>query len=71
LVLNIGKNTSFGYTISTSDAEYYIFVKLILNDWSARDVQKWEYVPLGPFLAKSFASHISPWIVTIESLEPF
>jgi fumarylacetoacetase len=43
----------------------------LLNDWSARDLQKWEYVPLGPFLAKSFASHISPWIVTMEALAPF
>lgn len=67
----IGKNTSLGDTVSIPEAEDYIFGKVILNDWSARDVQKWEYVPLGPFLAKSFASHISPWIVTMEALEPF
>ncbi len=67
----IGKNTALGTTVNTNDAEDYIFGKVLLNDWSARDVQKWEYVPLGPFLAKSFASHISPWIVTMEALEPF
>ena len=67
----IGKNTALGTTVNTDDAEDYIFGKVLLNDWSARDVQKWEYVPLGPFLAKSFASHISPWIVTMEALEPF
>ncbi len=67
----IGKNTALGNTLSTSNAENYIFGKVLLNDWSARDVQKWEYVPLGPFLAKSFASHISPWIVTMEALDPF
>jgi fumarylacetoacetase len=44
---------------------------VLLNDWSARDIQKWEYVPLGPFLAKNFASSISPWIVTMDALEPF
>jgi fumarylacetoacetase len=44
---------------------------VLLNDWSARDISKWEYVPLGPFLAKSFASSISPWIVTMDALEPF
>lgn len=67
----IGKNTTLGETLNTSIAEDYIFGKVLLNDWSARDVQKWEYVPLGPFLAKSFASHISPWIVTMEALAPF
>jgi fumarylacetoacetase len=67
----IGKNTSLGDRVTMSEAEDYIFGKVLLNDWSARDVQKWEYVPLGPFLAKSFASHISPWIVTMEALEPF
>ena len=67
----IGKNTQLGETVGTTNAEDYIFGKVLLNDWSARDVQKWEYVPLGPFLAKSFASHISPWVVTMEALEPF
>lgn len=66
-----GKNTAIGESISTKEAEDYIFGMVLLNDWSARDIQKWEYVPLGPFLAKNFASHISPWIVTLEALEPF
>lgn len=60
-----------GETISTAEAEDYIFGMCIFNDWSARDIQKWEYVPLGPFLAKSFASSISPWIVTLDALEQF
>ena len=67
----IGKNTNLGDTVSTKEAEDFIFGKVLFNDWSARDIQKWEYVPLGPFLAKSFASSISPWIVTLEALEPF
>ncbi|QCX01163.1 fumarylacetoacetase [Aggregatimonas sangjinii] len=67
----IGRQTTLGETLNTTKAEDYIFGKVLLNDWSARDVQKWEYVPLGPFLAKSFASHISPWVVTMEALEPF
>ncbi len=67
----IGKQTNLGDTLDTTTAEDYIFGKVLLNDWSARDVQKWEYVPLGPFLAKSFASHISPWVVTMEALHPF
>lgn len=67
----IGKNTSLGDSLTTSSAEDYIFGKVLFNDWSARDIQKWEYVPLGPFLAKNFASSISPWVVTMEALEPF
>jgi len=67
----IGKNSKLGDSISTKNAEDYIFGKVLFNDWSARDIQKWEYVPLGPFLAKSFASSISPWVVTLEALEPF
>lgn len=67
----IGKSTQLGDTVKTANADDYIFGKVLLNDWSARDVQKWEYVPLGPFLAKSFASHISPWVVTLEALKPF
>jgi fumarylacetoacetase len=67
----IGKATQLGDSVSTADAEDYIFGKVLFNDWSARDVQKWEYVPLGPFLAKSFASSMSPWVVTLEALEPF
>ncbi len=67
----IGKNSKLGSSISTKDAEDYIFGKVLFNDWSARDIQKWEYIPLGPFLGKSFASSISPWVVTIEALKPF
>ncbi|MGE4346191.1 MAG: fumarylacetoacetase [Flavobacteriaceae bacterium] len=60
-----------GEYIPVEEAENYIFGMVLFNDWSARDIQKWEYVPLGPFLAKSFASSISPWIVTLDALEPF
>ncbi|MFV8379344.1 fumarylacetoacetase [Flavobacterium sp. LB3R33] len=60
-----------GENIAVTEAEDYIFGMVLLNDWSARDIQKWEYVPLGPFLAKNFASSISPWIVTMDALEPF
>jgi len=67
----IGKKTNLGESVSTEKAEDFIFGKVLFNDWSARDIQKWEYVPLGPFLAKSFASSISPWVVTMEALEPF
>ncbi|TDD97311.1 fumarylacetoacetase [Flavobacterium cellulosilyticum] len=67
----IGKNTNLGEKINTIDAENYIFGQVLFNDWSARDIQKWEYVPLGPFLAKSFASSMSPWVVTMEALVPF
>lgn len=67
----IGKDTDMGSPISTADAEDHIFGMVLFNDWSARDIQKWEYVPLGPFLGKNFASSISPWIVTMEALAPF
>jgi len=67
----IGKNSSLGNSVSTNDADDYIYGKVLFNDWSARDIQKWEYVPLGPFLAKSFASSMSAWVVTLEALEPF
>ena len=60
-----------GNTISTKEADEYIFGMCLFNDWSARDIQKWEYVPLGPFLAKNFASSMSCWIVTLDALEPF
>jgi len=60
-----------GENIPVGETEDYIFGMVLLNDWSARDMQKWEYVPLGPFLAKNFASSISPWIVTMDALEPF
>lgn len=60
-----------GDRIPIKDADEYIFGLVLFNDWSARDIQAWEYVPLGPFLGKSFASTISPWIVTLDALEPF
>ena len=60
-----------GQPITTAEAEDYIFGMVIFNDWSARDIQKWEYVPLGPFLGKNFASSISPWVVTLDALEPY
>ncbi len=67
----VGKSNQLGQRISTSEAEDYIFGLVLFNDWSARDIQSWEYVPLGPFLGKNFASSISPWIVPLEALEPF
>ena len=60
-----------GDSITTAEAEDYIFGMVLFNDWSARDIQKWEYVPLGPFLAKNFASSISAWIVSLDALIPF
>ena len=63
--------TELGDAISTSEAEDHIFGMVLFNDWSARDMQKWEYVPLGPFLAKNFGSSVSPWVVTLEALNPF
>ncbi|PKA96591.1 fumarylacetoacetate hydrolase [Flavobacteriaceae bacterium MAR_2009_75] len=62
---------ALGEPIPVSEAEDYIFGMVLFNDWSARDIQKWEYVPLGPFLAKNFASSISPWIVTLDALLPY
>ena len=66
----LNKNTEIGESISTQEAEDAIFGMVIFNDWSARDIQSWEYVPLGPFLGKNFCSSISPWVVTLEALEP-
>jgi fumarylacetoacetase len=63
--------TRLGQAISTTDAEDHIFGFVLFNDWSARDIQQWEYVPLGPFLGKNFGSTVSPWIVTMDALEPF
>ena len=60
-----------GEPIPVEEAEEYIFGLVLFNDWSTRDIQKWEYVPLGPFLGKNFASSMSPWIVTLDALEPF
>lgn len=67
----VNKNTEMGESISTADAEDAIFGMVLFNDWSARDIQSWEYVPLGPFLGKNFGSSVSPWVVTLEALEPF
>lgn len=67
----VGKDNPLGDSIDVNSADNYIFGLTLFNDWSARDIQKWEYVPLGPFLAKNFASSMSPWIVTLEALEPF
>ena len=67
----IGKPTELGTSLSTGEAWEHIFGMVLFNDWSARDIQKWEYVPLGPFLGKNFASSISPWVVTLEALAPF
>lgn len=67
----IGPENMLGQPISTYQAIEHIFGMVIVNDWSARDIQKWEYVPLGPFLSKNFATSISPWIVTMDALEPF
>ncbi len=67
----IGRNTKLGSSVSVEQAEDCIFGVVLLNDWSARDIQRWEYVPLGPFLGKSFATSISPWVVTLDALDPF
>jgi fumarylacetoacetase len=67
----IGQASPMGETLSEARAEEMIFGFTLLNDWSARDIQQWEYVPLGPFQAKAFATSISPWIVTREALQPF
>ena len=67
----VGKSNELGTSVSVDEAEDHIFGMVVFNDWSARDIQKWEYVPLGPFLGKNFASSISPWIITMEALEPF
>lgn len=67
----VGKGNNIGQPIAVDDAIDHIFGMVLLNDWSARDIQKWEYVPLGPFNAKTFASEVSPWIVTMEALTPF
>jgi len=67
----IGQSSPMGEMLTEAQAEEMIFGFVLLNDWSARDIQQWEYVPLGPFQAKAFATSISPWIVTREALEPF
>ena len=65
------KNTTLGQPVSTDDAEEHIIGFVLFNDWSARDIQQWEYVPLGPFLGKNFGSTMSAWVVTMDALEPF
>jgi fumarylacetoacetase len=67
----LGPGNALGQPVPIAEADGQIFGLVLLNDWSARDVQKWEYQPLGPFLAKSFATSISPWVVTAEALAPF
>lgn len=67
----IGKESTLGEPITVENAEDHIFGLVIFNDWSARDIQRWEYVPLGPFLGKNFGSSISPWIVPLEALKPY
>ncbi|TKY72224.1 Fumarylacetoacetase protein [Spatholobus suberectus] len=67
----VGPGNELGKPVDINNAEDHIFGLVLMNDWSARDIQAWEYVPLGPFLGKSFGTTISPWIVTLEALEPF
>jgi len=67
----VGKGNALGEAIAITEAEDHLFGVCLVNDWSARDVQAWEYQPLGPFLAKSFATSLSPWVVTMEALAPF
>ncbi|KAI1280619.1 Fumarylacetoacetase [Halotydeus destructor] len=67
----VGPKTNLGEPVSIANAHKHIFGMVLVNDWSARDIQKWEYVPLGPFLAKNLGTNISPWVVTIEALQPF
>jgi fumarylacetoacetase len=67
----VGPGNALGDRIPVASAEDHLFGVCLLNDWSARDIQRWEYQPLGPFLSKSFATTLSPWVVTLEALEPF
>ncbi|HXE79454.1 MAG TPA: fumarylacetoacetase [Vicinamibacterales bacterium] len=67
----VGSGNALGAPVPIAEAEDHLFGVCLVNDWSARDIQQWEYQPLGPFLAKSFATTISPWIVTMDALEPF
>ena len=67
----VGPGNGLGEPVPVGESEEHIFGMVLVNDWSARDIQKWEYQPLGPFLAKNFATTISPWIVTLDALEPF
>lgn len=67
----VGKESRLGEPVGTAQASEHMFGMVLLNDWSARDIQQWEYVPLGPFNSKTFGTSISPWVVTMEALEPF
>ncbi|HND92036.1 MAG TPA: fumarylacetoacetase [Anaerolineales bacterium] len=67
----VGPGNPLGHPIPIENAEEHIFGLVLINDWSARDIQKWEYQPLGPFLSKNLATSISPWVVTLDALEPF
>jgi fumarylacetoacetase len=67
----VGPGNALGRRVPVAEAPQHIFGVVLVNDWSARDIQKWEYVPLGPFLAKNFGTSVSPWVVTLEALEPF
>lgn len=67
----IGKGTNFGDSINVNEAEEHLFGFVMMNDWSARDIQMWESNPVGPFNGKNFCTTISPWVVPLEALEPF
>ena len=67
----IGRPSQHGWPVSVAQAMDHVFGFVLVNDWSARDIQRWEYVPLGPFLGKNFATSVSPWVVTLDALEPF
>ncbi|KAG0722735.1 Fumarylacetoacetase [Chionoecetes opilio] len=67
----VGGGNTMGQPISIKEAHNHIFGMVVMNDWSARDIQKWEYVPLGPFLAKDMGTSISAWVVPMEALKPF
>src|ERR1700722_18914317 len=71
MVGEVGQASLRGERLKEEEAEEMIFGFVLLNDWSARDIQQWEYVPLGPFQGKAFATSISPWVVTRAALEPF
>ena len=67
----IGRGTHMGESIDVNRAEDHVFGFVLMNDWSARDIQSWESIPLGPFISKSFCTTVSPWVVTPEALAPF
>ncbi len=67
----VGRSSALGRSVSTGEAQDYIFGLALINDWSARDIQKWEYQPLGPFLGKNFATSMAPWVIPLTALEPF